>query len=209
MPKQVFSKNQDRPDGFFETYQGYWNAEFDMTIFTTLLLAHLLGDFPLQTNRIFRMKLQGPKGLALHTAIHVLVTALLIQNFWQVWPALLILGILHFLTDWAKLRYASTPLTPGFVLDQAVHLITLIIIAALSPQIIPVFPLWFLIPAILLASIPAFLTFAYVWASDQCRANTPPTTTIQWACEQLLPLSQKTGWIIVVMLAATGLLIAA
>lgn len=184
-----------------------------MTIFLTLLLAHLLGDFPLQTNRIFRMKVQGPKGLVLHAAIHVLVTALLIQNFWQVWPTLLILGILHFLTDWAKLRYASTPLTPGFVFDQAIHLITLIIIAALSPQIIPVFPLWFLIPAVLLASIPAFLTFAYVWASDQCRANTPrpqlSASTIQWACEQLLPLSQKTGWIITAMLVTVGLLLMA
>lgn len=182
-----------------------------MTIFFTLLLAHLLGDFPLQTNRIFRMKLQGPKGLALHAAIHVLVTALLIRNHWQAWPALLMLGFLHYLTDWAKLRYANDPLTPGFILDQAIHVVTLLVITVLTPQIIPLFPLWFLIPAVVLALIPAFLTFAYVWASDQCRANMPrpllSATTIQWACNQLLPLSQKTGWIIVVMLVTVGLLV--
>ncbi|MCL4266002.1 MAG: DUF3307 domain-containing protein [Anaerolineae bacterium] len=182
-----------------------------MTIFLTLLLAHLLGDFPLQTNRIFRMKVQGPKGLALHAAIHVLVTALLIQNFWQVWPTLFILGILHYLTDWAKLRYANDPLTPGFILDQAIHVLTLALLTMLTPQIIPVLPLWFLIPAAGLALIPALLTFAYVWASDQCRANMSrpilSTATIQWACTQLLPLSQKTGWVIVAMLVAVGLLV--
>ncbi len=185
-----------------------------MTIFTTLLLAHLLGDFPLQTNRIFRMKLQGPKGLALHAAIHVLVTALLIQNFWQVWPALLMLGSLHYLTDWAKLRYANDPpLTPGFILDQVIHLITLLVIAVLTPRIMPLFPLEFLLPAIVLAVIPALLTFAYVWATDQCRANVSspllPNTTIQWACKQLLPISQTTGWVVMGMLTAVGLLVMA
>ena len=179
-----------------------------MTIFATLLLAHLLGDFPLQTNRIFRMKIQGAKGLALHAAIHVLVTALLIRNFWQVWPTLLALGVLHYLTDWGKLRYANNPLTPGFILDQAIHVLTLMFLTALTPQIIPVFPLWFLIPAIALALIPASLTFAYVWASDQCQADPLlPPATIRWACDRLLPLSQKTGWIIVAMLIGVGLLV--
>lgn len=147
----------------------------------------------------------------MHAAIHVLVTALLIRNLWQAWPALLMLGFLHYLTDWAKLRYANDPLTPGFILDQAIHVVTLLVITVLTPQIIPLFPLWFLIPAVVLALIPAFLTFAYVWASDQCRANMPrpflSATTIQWACNQLLPLSQKTGWIIVVMLVTVGLLV--
>ena len=183
-----------------------------MAIFSTLLLAHLLGDFPLQTNRIFRMKVQGHKGLGLHATIHVLVTAILIRNFWEVWPALFVLGTLHYLTDWTKLRYATNPpLTPGFVLDQAVHLFTLLTITVLTPQIAPVFPLWFLIPAIALAIIPALLTFAYVWATDRCRANIPtsrvPDSTIRWACTQLLPITQKTGWIIVAMLAAVGLMV--
>ncbi|MBE7529553.1 MAG: DUF3307 domain-containing protein [Ardenticatenaceae bacterium] len=182
-----------------------------MTIFFTLLLAHLLADFPLQTNRIFRMKVQGPKGLALHVTIHVLVTALLAHNFWQVWPTLLVLGFLHYVTDWAKLRYANDPLTPGFIVDQVIHVLTLILLTVLTPQIIPVFPLWFLVPAVMLALIPALLTFGYVWASDQCRANIPrpflSTATIQWACNRLLPLSQKTGWIIVAMLIGVGLLV--
>lgn len=183
-----------------------------MTIFATLLLAHLISDFPLQTNRIFRMKMQGSKGLALHAAIHVLVTALLIQNYWQVWPVLLLLGILHYITDWAKLRYARNPLTTGFIIDQAIHVITLVFIATLAPQIIPVFPLWFLKPAIVLACIPALLTFVYVWATDRCRASgslnyVSQKGTMQWACTQLLPLSQKTGWLILVTLTAVGLLV--
>jgi len=183
-----------------------------ITIFATLLLAHLISDFPLQTDRIFRMKMQGSKGLALHAAIHVLVTALLIKNFWQVWPVLLLLGLLHYLTDWAKLRYAQNSLTPGFMVDQVIHVLTLVVITALAPQIIPVFPLWFLVPAIALACIPAILTFVYVWATDQCRANSSPSQltqngTMHWACTRLLPLSQKTGWLILVTLTAVGLLV--
>lgn len=184
-----------------------------MTIFATLLLAHLLSDFPLQTNRIFHMKLQGHKGLALHTAIHVLVTALLIRSFWQFWPVLLLLGMLHYLTDWAKLRYTHESLAPGFIIDQGIHLITLAFIASLMASITPVFPLWFLLPANLLASVPALLTFGYVLATDKCRAQAQHNSTsynshtIRWACNRLLPISQKTGWVVVITLVAVGLLI--
>jgi hypothetical protein len=178
-----------------------------MTTFAALLLAHLLSDFPLQTDRIFRMKVQGHKGLALHSAIHVLVTALLIADFWHYWYALLLLGSLHYLTDWAKLRFSGKRLTPGFVVDQLVHLLTLILIIRIAPGMTAVLPLSFLIPALILALIPAFLTFAYVWASDQCQSKTPKSERLQWACTQLLPLSQKTGWVIVAMLTTTGLLV--
>jgi hypothetical protein len=74
------------------------------------------------------------------------------------------------------------------------------------------FPLWFLIPAIILAFVPALLTFVYVWATDHCRANSAPGAlfqngTLHWACTELLPLTQKTGWLILVTLTAVGLLV--
>jgi hypothetical protein len=39
-----------------------------MTTFLALWLAHLLADFPLQTNRVFRLKIASNAGLALHVA---------------------------------------------------------------------------------------------------------------------------------------------
>ena len=178
-----------------------------MTAFATLLFAHLLGDFPLQTNRIFRLKLKGHKGLALHTTIHVVVTAVLIQNFWQYWPILLLLGAIHYLTDWIKIRYSGRLLTPGFILDQFSHVFTLFLISLLVPTMDSVLPLWFLIPAILLASIQAFLTLICIWATDRCNVERQPDGWLTWASTRLLPLTQITGWAIMVALATTAFFI--
>jgi hypothetical protein len=178
-----------------------------MTLFATLLLAHLLGDFPLQTNRIFRLKIQGPLGLALHAGIHVLVTAVLIQQFWQYWPILISLGIIHYLIDWIKVKHTSKLQTPGFVLDQISHVTVLIIIALIAPDMVGVLPLWFLIPAIVLASIPAFLTLIYIWATDRCATEQQPNNQLKWASTKLLPLTQITGWAIMVALATVAIFI--
>lgn len=178
-----------------------------MTLFATLLFAHLLGDFPLQTNRIFRLKLQGHKGLVLHVTIHVLVTAVLIRHFWQYWPILLLLGFIHYLTDWIKLKYSGNLLTSGFILDQIAHVLTLLFIALIAPTMTGVLPLWFLIPAIILSSIPAALTLIYIWATDRCSIESQPKSHLKWASTSLLPLSQITGWAIMIALATIAIFI--
>jgi len=178
-----------------------------MTVFTTLLFAHLLGDFPLQTDRVFRLKLKGHKGLALHTAIHMMVTAVLIRHSWRYWPILLLIGTIHYLTDWIKIKYSGSQLTPGFLLDQVIHVMTLFIIALIAPSMETVLPLWFLIPAILLVSIQAFLTLIYIWATDRCHHKPQPNSRLLWASTKLLPLSQITGWAITVALATTAIFI--
>ena len=61
-----------------------------MTTITILLLAHLVADFPLQSNKIVRMKNQGNKGLGIHVAVHVVVLLLLIKDPLQYWPAILV-----------------------------------------------------------------------------------------------------------------------
>lgn len=178
-----------------------------MNLFAALLLAHLISDFPLQTNRIFRMKIEGHLGLALHTAIHILVTAILLKHFWRYWPILLFLGVMHYLTDWIKVKYSGKSLTPGFVLDQIAHIMVLILIVIAAPQMTAVLPLWFLVPAIMLASVPAFLTFTYIWATDRCQIERQPAEHVTWASTKLLPLSQKAGWIIVITLTTTAIII--
>ena len=93
-----------------------------MSTFIVLLLAHLLADFPLQTNRIFRLKITSNVGLALHVLIHVLMAALLLQQPGQYLDLLLALATAHFVTDWLKVRFPTEPQWPGFVLDQVAHL---------------------------------------------------------------------------------------
>jgi hypothetical protein len=178
-----------------------------MTALATLLLAHLIADFPLQTNSIFKMKVAGTRGLTIHVAIHVLTTALLIHHPWQYWPILLLLGVIHYFIDWAKLRLSGERKAPGFVIDQIVHVITLVVVARWLGDITAVLPLWFLLLALILAFIPAILTFLWVWASDLRREGSlPQSKRVHWASQQLLPISQRMGWAIVIVVAATSLI---
>ena len=47
----------------------------------SVLLAHLLGDFPLQTSSIVRGKARGIRAYLLHGAIHLLVLLLSVAAF--------------------------------------------------------------------------------------------------------------------------------
>ncbi|MEZ4729572.1 MAG: DUF3307 domain-containing protein [Caldilineaceae bacterium] len=85
-----------------------------MDLAAALFLSHLVGDFPLQTNQIYRLKNESWVGVALHAAIHVILAALLVKQPLVVWPMLTTLGILHFLIDLIKLRMPSVNLSAFF-----------------------------------------------------------------------------------------------
>lgn len=96
-----------------------------MFIFIRLYLAHCLGDFPFQTNHIFKLKQKGLRGVFLHVLIIVLCCLAL------AWPYLsnpLVLtfigfiGITHVIQDHLKLRF-SNPKSQFwlYLLDQACH----------------------------------------------------------------------------------------
>ena len=89
-----------------------------MSLFTTLLLAHLLGDFPLQTDRIFALKLKGGIYLLPHVLVHVVITAILLRDLGEVWPLLLALGIFHFAIDWFKVTTTLVSPDIDFLIDQ-------------------------------------------------------------------------------------------
>lgn len=171
-----------------------------MSTFVVLLFAHLLGDFPLQTNRVFKMKLASKRGLLLHVTIHVITAALLIKQFWLDWPLLLALASIHFVTDFVKIRTQKTgkPLTPGFVADQVAHLMTITLLAVWWPDVVPILPLWLLATAVVFAAIPALMTLVWVWANDHyLDESLTVTSRIEWLSKRLLPLSQRLGWGIV------------
>lgn len=171
-----------------------------MNTFAVLLLAHLLGDFPLQTNRVYKMKLANKRGLLLHVMIHVVTAAALIKQFWLHWPLLLALAVIHFLTDYIKIQTQKQgqPLTFGFIADQIAHLVTLGALAWWRPDVVSILPIWLVITAVFFATIPALMTLIWVWANDHYLNDSHTVSSrIEWLSKQLLPLSQRLGWGIV------------
>ena len=137
-----------------------------MNLLLTLLLAHLIADFPLQTNEIFRLKVRHWYGILLHAGIHAIVTAALIINPLEQWSMLLLLWLIHFAIDWLKLRIKFKIQSIGFVLDQIAHILSLIFIAYWATDIQGALPTTFLFIALLYAQIPAALVFLAIISVD-------------------------------------------
>lgn len=93
-----------------------------------LLLAHVAADFLLQPDRMVAEK-RKPLWFALHIAL-VLGTAIAATG--SLHPALFALAAAHAAIDAAKLATRRSDAT-AFALDQAAHLATLALIAALFP----------------------------------------------------------------------------
>ena len=140
-----------------------------MNVLATLLFAHLIADFPLQTNWVFRFKLESWLGVVLHSAIHVVVTAFLLVRWPQVWPVLLILGILHFICDWLKTRPFCDSGVSGFLIDQLAHVTILSVLAIFIPADAIWLPTWALYSVLALSLIPAGSMFSMVWQADTKR----------------------------------------
>ena len=165
-----------------------------MELTAALLLSHLVGDFPLQTNQIYRLKSQSWVGIALHVAIHVVVTALLIHQPLTVWPMLLLLGVLHFFIDLLKLRLPIKRQSIGFLLDQAAHLSVLILLSrAWATATASVLPLYTLMPMIIYGLFLATLVFLWVAANELAASGFDHQPYIRWGRAHLLQLSQYAG----------------
>ncbi len=171
-----------------------------MTTFLALWLAHLLADFPLQTNRVFRLKIASNAGLALHVLIHLLMTALLVRQPASHLSLFLALGLVHFVIDWTKLRLPGDPQWPGFLLDQLAHLVSLGLLALWQREVTAVLSPWLMVPLILLVLLPALLMLLWVWANDvQQDGRFQTSRPVHWASRRLLTLSQQTGWVAVLL----------
>jgi hypothetical protein len=102
--------------------------------FLAILLAHLLADFPLQTNAIINAKKDGFRGYLAHGSIHLVAVVLTLRTFTNVairsWYALLLLVsyvILHLGLDYLKQAYMKRrhlqDSTGPFVIDQMLHVL--------------------------------------------------------------------------------------
>ncbi len=108
-------------------------------IFTQLILAHLLGDFIFQPNSWVADK-EKKKAKSIYLYLHVLLhTALSFLFLWnlQLWWIAIIIGVSHFVIDWAKLTFQK-PKTrrTWFFIDQLLHIL---VIAAISIFYFPYF----------------------------------------------------------------------
>lgn len=116
-----------------------------MFLFWRLVLSHVLGDFPLQTDTIYYLKNKTPWGKILHGAVFILLNLLLgwpyLGNKW-VLTIFIAIGLIHSLVDGMKIAYKSQYYQGETILtllsDQFIHIaiICLIIPLRLSPPVI-------------------------------------------------------------------------
>ena len=94
--------------------------------FTLFLLAHLIGDFVLQSNRIALLKSKGIKGIGVHVAIVISIQCLILGGVFGLrglLPAILV-GLIHFVIDYVKFVVAKRMYkfqTAYFLFDQGLH----------------------------------------------------------------------------------------
>lgn len=119
-----------------------------VALFLGLYLGHVLGDFVFQPGRLVVAKRHRETAVVLHTLIVTFATALvLLGSIGRVWPALLLAGIAHFVVEHLTIRARQAPDASNvtvFLLDQALHIVSLAIIAAVGPSIQtqPIIAVW-------------------------------------------------------------------
>lgn len=97
------------------------------------ILAHLIGDFVLQTNKVAKMKAKSQKGLVLHFCLIAGAQMILLGIFYG-WTGVLvafIIALIHWLIDAIKIKYTSglKYQTIYFLVDQSMHLLTILGVA--------------------------------------------------------------------------------
>ncbi|MDE5584843.1 MAG: DUF3307 domain-containing protein [Muribaculaceae bacterium] len=106
-----------------------------------LILAHLLGDFILQSDKLCNMRYSDNVSERLSTnGIHSLIQATLSYLFigiWNLWILPVIIFISHFLIDFLKSRYGRRRL-PDFICDQAAHYVIIYLLWRLMLSDIPI-----------------------------------------------------------------------
>lgn len=178
------------------------DKDLRMHLLTTLLLAHLLADFPLQTNALAKLKKASLTGVFIHVLVYVLITALVIREPARYWALIGGLGITHFLIDGLKTRYLQSFETFYFVIDQCLHFLSIGIATYFAlvyytepPQ--SILPLGVVLVAVGCAFILAFMVFCWVWVNSLREEQVKRHFLLQWAKHQMLELEQRIGLLLI------------
>ena len=164
-----------------------------MDVLATLLLGHLIADFPLQANWIYRAKRGHWAGLPLHSAVHCAVAAMLLDDPLKHLPLLISLALAHFTIDWFKLRVRFKPEFVGFILDQIAHVLALLLLTALRSEMTVALQPAFLYPALAYSLVPALLMFLEVLAIGLKQSSAHPSGGWKDECARFASLSQWAG----------------
>ena len=153
-----------------------------MIIFVKLLLAHLLGDFLLQpTSWVLdkENKKYRSKYLYIHTLLHGILAWIFVGEISFGWFAAA-LALTHGFIDYLKLQFQKKKTKRNwFVIDQMLHLITIVLIAGLYKNLSVDFSIfnnqfWILITGILLLTIPTSIiikNIISVWTPESKNKN--------------------------------------
>lgn len=111
-----------------------------MMLFIQLLLAHLIGDFVLQSTAMIKdkqaNKLRSP-WLYIHCLIHGILVLLFTGNP-AFWPWALLTTVSHFFIDALKVRFSNTENERAFFfVDQLLHLLVIVTIAFVYQPFLP------------------------------------------------------------------------
>ena len=106
-----------------------------MFLFYRLLLAHIIADFPLQTNQIFKVKTNTEWGVLIHTLIVLIFSILFAFPYLEdpkVIIILLVIFLSHTVIDKLKLEYSKKTKNQSMrilLLDQALHIAIIAVLA--------------------------------------------------------------------------------
>ena len=99
---------------------------------TYLIIAHLLADFILQSNRLVAWKMKQFVGVIVHVCIFAAVALIILFPYlthWQTWAVIGGISFVHLIIDQTKiniaLRYDKYALP--FIADQALHFLSLVL----------------------------------------------------------------------------------
>ncbi len=118
-----------------------------------LLFAHAAADFLFQTKWMVDNK-RKPGPFLAHIAVVFFLSLLVLGG--AIWPAAIV-TLLHLIIDFAKVRIGKDDLG-AFLIDQALHLVSLVIVASIYPLAFETSPLLPLLPVA--PVLPQALTIA-------------------------------------------------
>ena len=165
----------------------------NIELFATLVIAHMLGDFALQTDQIYKLKTQGGLlGLAVHVFIHLIAITLLIERTPELLIFLLNLGLVHYAVDWIKLQTKSDRNAIAFLLDQVAHFSHLVLLAWMFPEIQGIIPVPWVYGLAIYSILPGIAMCLWVWAFDQEGRVSDSQLAAEWRIS-MKPISQAFG----------------
>jgi len=134
-----------------------------LVLFLKLLLAHIVGDFVLQTKKLVIKRRENVFYLILHVCVHIaLLGIVFLQNLSASWPYIIFIGFAHLAIDSMKIicekKWPSHPVL-FFLMDQFLHVLVILAVVLCIYEV-PLYSFTFFISAKFLAYTVALLLTA-------------------------------------------------